>query len=423
MGEELTSGGARRGRPAGSRAAAAGALGVLLAAGGLGLAPAALADGGPGPLAVTLSAPAPAEIGLAGQPVEYADTVTNTGTATTDELALRFTLDGGVGLPPNAASLEYRADDGSWRPVPLEYGHGVFTGTLPGGFTLEPGASRTVRLRIGLPMGTPHNGDSNGGTQALKVHTAVGRSAGGAAAATDDHTIAVDGLSASLSGVSASVTAGGAGVTFEARAANPTASAYTNVSHVLVTGAGAVVETRHSGSGWTRLTPGGEADEPGVSVFTLDGKDASMGAHTTAVTDVRLSFPKSAGGTKATVGDCVLVNAAPGRPLSGTTSCGPQSTITVKAAVTGGGSTSPTAMPTATATATATATTGSGTTTGTTTGTTSGAAPTATPAADTGQLASTGNSGASKLAAGAGVLFLAGAAAVGAAALRRRATR
>ncbi|SFE19862.1 hypothetical protein SAMN05216251_10264 [Actinacidiphila alni] len=419
MGEELTRGGTRNGarRRSAGRRAAAGALGVLLAAGGFGLAPAALADSGPGPLAVTLSAPAPAEIGLAGQPVEYADTVTNTGTTTTDELTLRFTLDGGVGLPSNAASLEYRADDGSWRPVPLEYGHGVFAGTLPGGFTLEPGASRTVRLRIGLPMGTPHNGDSNGGTQALKVRTAVGRSAGGVAAATDDHTIAVDGLSASLSGVPSSVTAGGPGVTFEARAANPTASAYTNVSHVLVTAAGAVVETRHAGAGWTRLTPGSEADEPGVSVFTLDGKDASMGAHTTAVTDVRLSYPKSAGGTKTTVGDCVLVNAAPGRPLSGTTSCGPQSTITVKAAVTGGGSTSPTATPTTTATSTVT--TGSGTTTGTT----SGAAPTAPPSADTGQLASTGSSGASKLAAGAGVLFLAGAAAVGAAALRRRATR
>jgi hypothetical protein len=398
-----------------SSVTAAGA-GLLLSAAVFGLAPAALADDGPHPLELSLSAPAPAEIGLAGQPVEYSDTVTNTGAAATDELVMRFTLDGGQGLPSNAASLEYRTAGGVWKPVPLDFAGTTFSGTLPGTFTLGAGASRTVRLRVGLPMGTPHNGDSNGGTQSLKVHTTVSRAAAGAAAVVDDHTIAVSAATASLSGVPAFATAGDAGITFDAKVSNPTASAYENLSHILVTDTHTIVEVRRSG-GWTRLpavmAPIGPG-ETGRAVYTLDGKDSSIGAHTETVTKVRLSYPRSAGGAKSIFSDCLLVNAG-ANPLSGTTFCDKQTTIPVRVAATGG--TSPTAVPTATPT----------------TSTTTAASP-ATPAAipaparsatpDTsGQLAKTGSGSASAMAAGAGALLLAGAAVVGAAAHRRRASR
>lgn len=378
--------------------AAAGGIGLLLSVAGLGLAPAALADNGPQPLSLSLSAPAPAEIGLAGQPVEYADTVTNTGATTTDELAMRFLLDGGEGLPSNAASLEYRADSGSWKPVPLDFANSTFSGTLPETFSLRPGASRTVHLRIGLPMGTPHNGDSNGGTGSLKVHTTVARVTAGAAAATDDHTIAVDGVSSSLSGVPASVTAGGAGATFDAKVSNPTASDYKNLSHVLVTDTFAIVEVRRSG-GWTRLTP---TTSEGSAYFTLDGKDSSIGAHTDTVTKVRLAYARNAGGVRETLGNCVLVNVDP-NTHNGTTFCDQQTSITVKAPA----SSTPSATPTVTASAAT-----SGGTTGGTTGPDTSA-----------QLARTGGDDTTAMAIGAGALLLAGAAVVTATTRRRRSHR
>lgn len=385
-------------RKAGS-AIAAGGIGLLLSVAGLGLAPAAQADDGPRPLSLSLSAPAPADLGLAGEPVEYTDTVTNTGSETTDELAVHFTLDGGSGLPPNAASLEYRTADGVWKPVPLDFAASTFSGTLPETFTLAPGATHSVRLRIGLPMGTPHHGDTNGGTQSLKVHTTVGRVAAGAAAAIDDHVITVDGLSPTLSGVPASVTAGGATITFDAKVSNPTSSAYVNLSHFLVTDTFAIVEVNHSGH-WTRLTGAVSPSEPTLVAFVLDGKDSSMAAHSDTVTKVRLSYSTMAAGVQAKVGDCVSVNVG-ADPFSGTGMCGPQASIAVKASAGSGGSATPTATPTVTLTPTVT--------------------PSATATPDTSaQLAETGGGGMSAVAVGAGALVLAGAAALSVSARRRR---
>ncbi|NUS12454.1 MAG: hypothetical protein HOY69_13825 [Streptomyces sp.] len=366
---------------------------MLLAAAGLGLAPSALADTGPQPLSLSLSAPAPAEVGLAGQPVEYTDTVANTGSTATGELVMRFVLDSGEGLPPNAASLEYRTEGGDWKPVPLEYGASVFSGTLPETFSLEAGASRTVHLRVGLPMGTAHDGDSNGGTRSLKLHTTVARTAAGAAAAEDDHVIAVDAPSPSLSGVPASVTAGGPGVTFDAKVANPTASAYTNLSHVLITTTHTIVEVNRSGH-WVTLTPSTSTSEPGSFVYTLDGKDSSLAAHAASVTRVRLSYDPTGGGVHAELGTCLLVNAGP-NPLSGTTFCGRSTPIEVKPAST--------PAPSASASASATVTA-------------AGSAPAP-------QLAETGSDGTSAMAIGAGALMLAGAVTLTAAATRRRSSR
>lgn len=373
------------------RTAAAGGIGLLLAVAGFGLAPAALADDGPQQDLVALSAPAPAELGLAGQPVEYTDTVTNTGTTTTDPLVLRFLLDGGGGLPENAASLEYRADDGTWQPVPLDFHSPAFSGELPGSFTLAPGATRTVQLRIGLPMGTPHNGDSNGGTQSLKVHTTVSRTAAGAAAATDDHVIKVDALSSALSGVPASVTAGGPGAVLTTKVTDPTASGYENITHVLLTDTHATVEVQRAGR-WTALTPKTDSAEPGTSIWELDGKDFTLPPHTAKVAQIRVSYDAAAGGHRAELTDCVLVNAG-AKPLSGTTFCAQRTTLDVKAAP--AKASSPTPTPTATASPAA------------------ASAPSA-------QLAETGSNDNTPMALGAGALVLAGALTVAAATHRRR---
>ncbi|MFF7156045.1 LPXTG cell wall anchor domain-containing protein [Streptomyces sp. NPDC008139] len=391
--------------------AAAGGIALLLSVAGFGLAPAALADNAPRPLSLSLSAPAPTEIGLAGQPVEYTDTVTNTGADATGELAMRFLLDGGLGLPSNAASLEYRAEGGSWRPVPLHYADAVFSGTLPGTFTLAPGASRSVHLRIGLPMGTAHHGDSNGGTDALKVRTTVSRPAGGAAAVKDDHTIEVGAPTSALRGVPASMTAGGAPATFGAELSNATASDYKNLSHVLVTNTFATVEVRRSG-GWVKLTP---ETTDGYAVFALGGKDSSVGAHTDTVTEVRLAYDRNAGGTKTTVSDCVLVDAG-ANPLSGNAFCNRQISITVKSPATSTPSATPSSTPSATASSTPSGAP-SGTPSATPTATASGAGP------DTAaQLAKTGGDDSSTMAVGAAALLLAGGAVV-TAATRRRGSR
>lgn len=79
--------------------------GLLLAATGAVLAPSATAATTDSqPPALTVSTAAPAEIGLAGQPVEFTTTATNVGTEDTTSPRLIYHIDGGAGLPPNACS-------------------------------------------------------------------------------------------------------------------------------------------------------------------------------------------------------------------------------------------------------------------------------------------------------------------------------
>jgi LPXTG-motif cell wall-anchored protein len=253
--------------------------------------------------------------------------------------------------------------------VPLTLAGTQFSGELPETFPLAAGQSRTVQLRLGLPMGTPHNGDSNGGTDHLKLTTLVSYGASGAANATDEETVKVDGLATALSGVPATATAGGPPVAFRATVSNPTASAYENVTDVLFTSRYTTVQVQHSGT-WTTLQPRTDSTEPGIYGFDIIGKDTSLTAHSTTTVKVRVTYNQG----------------APAGP-------------TVKA----GGSASPT--PTASATPTTpTATT----------------APATTPTQAPAQLAKTGTGGASTAAVAGATLVAAGAGALGFAARRRR---
>lgn len=394
---------------------------LLLAATGFGLAPAASADESQPPMLAVATA-APAEVGLAGLPVAFTTKVSNTGAHDTSSARLIYRIDGGAGLPSNAVSLQYRLSGTAWKTVPLTYADEKFSGEIPETFPLAAGQSRTVQLRIGVPMGTPHNGDSNGGTQQLKLTTLVSYGASGPA--TDTDTIKVDGLSTGLSGVPATVTAGGPAVSFEATVTNPTASRYENVTDTLITNRYASVQVLRSGT-WKTLTPVTSNAEADVYGFDVIGKDASLAAYSSTVAKVRVTYRKDAPTGKATVQPCAFVNQG-STPFRGTTSCGDRATLTVLAAgSTGstGGTSTPIPTPTASATPTPSASPSTSTeapsstsTSGTASGTTSGTS------GASSQLAKTGSSGTSTIAA-AGAFLLAGAGVLGAVALRRRRTR
>ncbi|GHE97098.1 hypothetical protein GCM10014715_61730 [Streptomyces spiralis] len=388
---------------------------LLLAAAGFGLAPAASADASQPPTLAAATA-APAEVGLAGLPVAFTTKVSNTGAYDTSSARLLYRIDGGAGLPSNAVSLQYRLSGTAWKTVPLTYADEQFSGEVPETFPLAAGHSRTVQLRIGVPMGTPHNGDSNGGTQQLKLTTLVSYGASGAAPATDHDTIKVDGLSTGLSGVPAAVTAGGPAVSFEATVTNPTASRYENVTDTLITNRYASVQVLRSGT-WKTLTPVTSDAEADVYGFDVIGKDASLAAHSSTVAKVRVTYRKDTPIGKATVQPCVFVNGG-SIPFSGTTSCGNHATLTVRAAgSTGSTGGTPTPTPTSTSTPTPTPSASpsiSAEAPSANSGTTS-----STPRTSS-QLAKTGNSGTSTIAAVAGAFLLAGAGSLGVVALRRR---
>ena len=379
--------------------------GLLLAATGAVLAPAATAattDAQPPALAVSTAAPA--EIGLAGQPVEFTTTASNVGTEDTDSARLIYHIDGG-GLPPNAVSLQYRLSGTAWKSVPLTLTGTQFSGELPESFALTAAQSRTVQLRLGLPMGTPHHGDSNGGTDQLKLNTLISYGTSGAANDSDEDTVKVDGLDATLSGVPTTATAGGPGVTFGATVSNTTASAYENVTGVLFTSRYATVQVLSSGT-WKTLKPITAGNEPDVYGFDITGKDSSLAAHSSAAAKFRVSYLKNTPAGKTTVHPCAFVNQG-STPFTGTTFCGASASITVKAAASG---TTPTSSSTPSTSPTATTTTSSGTISGTTSGTTT-------------QLAKTGSGGISATAASASALITAGVGTLGFVALRRRRNR
>lgn len=398
--------------------------GLLLAAGGAVAAPAAgAATADSQPPALSVSTAAPAEVGLAGLPVEFTTTASNVGTDDTSSARLVYHVDGGAGLPPNAVSLQYRLGGTTWRSVPLTLSGTRFSGELPESFPLAAAQSRTVQLRLGLPMGTPHHGDSDGGTQSLKLTTLISYGSSGAADDTDEDTVDVDAPTVGLSAVPATVTAGGPGVTFRATVDNTTPSAYENLTEVLFTSRYATVQVLRSGV-WKTLRPITSGAEGDVHGFDIVGKDASMAADSGTVTEIRLAYRKDAPAGTTTVHPCVFVNEG-STPFTGTTFCGASASTDVKAAVSGStptASVTPSASATSSASTTPSATTtaaSSPTATPTSTGTVSGT----TSSGTTTQLAKTGNSGFSATTAGATALITAGVGTLGFIALRRRQNR
>ncbi|MFF7340507.1 hypothetical protein ACFZAT_24610 [Streptomyces sp. NPDC008163] len=385
--------------------AVASAAGLILTLTGAALAPAALADTGMPQL--TVATEAPATVGLGGLPVAFTTTASNTGSNDTSSARLIYRIDSVNDLPEHGLSLEYRLDATTWKSVPLEIIDGtVYGGELPEQFPLAAGKSRTVQLRLGLPMGTPHNGASNGGTDHLKLTTMISYGAAGAANDTDVDDVQVDGLDTHLSGVPATATAGGPAIAFKATVDNPTPSAYENVTDVLFTNRYTTVQVRRSGA-WTTLKPITSNAEPDVFGYDVIGKDASLPAHGSTSVDIRVTYRKDAPLGKTEVSPCAIVNGG-AIPFRGITSCGKGAVVTVNKAAATTGTPSPSPSVTASASSSPAA---SGTGTGSSTSGMSA------------QLAETGSGGLSATAVGAAGLVAAGAGALGFTAMRRRGGR
>ncbi len=367
----------------------------MLSASALALTPAAYAaQVDAGQAHMTLSADAPAGLGLGGSPVAFTETIGNTGN-TSHSVALALGADAGPGMPCNGLSLEYQGADGVWRTLSPTCSNGDFTAKVPDTFTVAPGKTRAVRLRIGLPMGEPHDGDSNGGSQGVELTSTLSAADSSKVLAQDVHDIAVAGLAPSFDGVPATAVAGGKPVEFKARVENPTPSEYVNVSQVLHTDRHTTVQIYRSGE-WKTLRPLTLADEPESFGYILGDRDFSLAAHGSMSQRVRVSYEKEAPGGKAELVACAVVNGGDD-PFRGTLTC-TNTAVTVARSEGVSPSPSPSATAEGVPTPTGDSTTGD-----------DGATP---------ELAETGTSGKLMLAGAAGALMILGGVVL--AAFRRR---
>ncbi|MFD4537049.1 hypothetical protein ACFWNL_28030 [Kitasatospora sp. NPDC058397] len=287
------------------------------------------------PSHTSLSVQAPASVGFAGGPVEFTEDITNSGQESTGyHLDLRTVTD--VGTPPDAIVIDFRDPaDGTWKSVPLGMtytsGSVVYDGTVPG-LTVPAGRTLRVDLRIGAPMGLPHDGATNGGFRSIALHSAVVVDPHEAAQAEVTSTIKVTSITSSLDHVPATAVAGGAPVEFDAILDNPTPSDYTNLGNVLFVDRYATVQVRTADGAWRTLDKvAGIAPDDPYGVY-LQGRDSGLRSGGKAVARVRVSYDAKTPAGTTTLGPCVFVNE--GLPFWGTTKCAARSTIQVLPAAT-----------------------------------------------------------------------------------------
>ncbi|MFF7458342.1 hypothetical protein [Kitasatospora sp. NPDC008115] len=330
----IISGRPRSARRTAARAAAATVLATALAGGTVLLsAPAALANDSV--RSAKLRVNAPAAVGGAGQPVEFTETITNTGSrAAVFGLALSTTSD--MGTPPHGIAMEVRdRKNGKWRPIALDTGvHDgkvSYSAYLPVDVTIPARGSVTVQLRIGAPMGRPHDGASNGGMQSIDLRSAVAAPGSWVAMDQVTRTIKVQNIAPSLSRVPSTAVAGGAPIEFDAVLKNPTPSNYVNVANVLFVDPHATVQVRRPNGTWTTLKKvynGIPGESPGVY---LQGRDSGIRAKSTATVRVRVSYDASTPLGPTDLGRCVFVNESPKLPFRGTTTCAKGATVQIVA--------------------------------------------------------------------------------------------
>ncbi|MFE7561978.1 hypothetical protein [Kitasatospora sp. NPDC057500] len=330
----IVSGRPRSVRGTAARTGAAAVLATVLA-GGTVLLSAPAASASDSVRSAKLRVNAPAAVGGAGQPVEFTETITNTGSrATSFGLALSTTSD--LGTPAYGIAMEVRdRKTGKWRPIPLDSGvHDgkvIHSAYLPVDVNIPARGSVTVQLRIGAPMGRPHNGASNGWTQSIDLRSAV--AAPGSWVRMDEvtKTIKVQSIAPSLSRVPSTAVAGGAPIEFDAVLKNPTPSNYVNLANALFVDPHATVQVRRPNGTWTTLkkvSDGIPGDLPGVY---LQGRDSSLRANSTTTVRVRVSYDASTPLGPTAIGRCVFVNEPPTRPFRGTTNCVKGATVQIVA--------------------------------------------------------------------------------------------
>lgn len=280
-----------------------------------------------------LSVQAPAAVGFAGQPVAFTETITNTGTEDTSyTLLLQTTTE--AGTPPHAITIDYKDPaDGIWKSVPLDFYPGSDEATyngMTGAIVVAAGKSVKLDMRIGAPMGLPHDGASNGGFHSITLASRLTVPGTGDNLGEQVSAITVDSIGSSLAHVPATAIAGGAPIEFDAVLANPTPSAYTNLGNVLFVDPHATVQVRQADGSWTtpeKVSDGIPDDKPGVY---LQGRDSSIDAGKTMVTRVRVSYDATTPLGATSIDPCLFVNEG-ATPFRGTTTCSQGSTVKVVA--------------------------------------------------------------------------------------------
>ncbi|CAG6393036.1 putative LPXTG cell wall anchor domain protein [Actinacidiphila cocklensis] len=332
------------------RALRASAVALVMSGAALALAPSALAIDDTRQM--TLSVDAPTEIGFAGGPVEFTETFGNTGTTFVPEY-LHFAAETGSGVSADSMTLDYLAANGKWEPLDLTYNanYGEFYGRTTETFSVAPGTTQTVHLRIGMPMGTPHHGDTNGGTDHITLNSSLIPEGELIADVDDTHTIKVTPPAHSFVEVPLYASPGGAPIEFGAKLTNTTKSKYTNLSYVLFTDKYTSVQVL-KGDKWTTVPAVTNPDADYFAQgFYLAGPNSTVAPDSSSTTRVRVAWRADAPVARARLEGCVIVNERPGTPaFDGTTFCDDSTWLNVTNAL------DPTPTPTATASAPATPT-------------------------------------------------------------------
>ncbi|MEU4112996.1 LPXTG cell wall anchor domain-containing protein [Kitasatospora sp. NPDC028055] len=287
---------ARRSR---SAVVTAATLGVLLATGAVVSSPAAYAADAPAAATASaeptaqagqpsLTVNTPESFGNGGEPVEFSETVTNPGTADAS-YKLWFDASNPEATSGNQLTVDYRDADGAWKPVDLAFTNsgGHFTGGIPTALTVAGGATKTVQLRLGLPI------SNNWGSHDLpiKLDSTVLDASGHTALAESTKTVTAKALTVQVGNAPTTAVAGGAPVEFDVTVTNPSAARYTDVAKVIEADQRSKLQVQNADGSWETVTAA--PDQSGRVRYHLTA-DKTLAPGASFTRHVRLSFAADA---------------------------------------------------------------------------------------------------------------------------------
>ncbi|MFD8701690.1 LPXTG cell wall anchor domain-containing protein [Kitasatospora sp. NPDC059648] len=277
---------ARRSR---STVLTAATLGVLLATGAVVASPAAYAADAPAASATASAEPtakatadklslqvdAPATVGRGGEPVEFSETVTNSGTTDASfKLRVKATTDASP-LAYQVIKVEYRDADGTWKPV---------TDTVPG-LTVAAGATRTVQLRLTTGLHSYWTDQ----VSTVKLGSAVLDATGGTVLAENTKEVSARYVTLEVGNAPTTAVIGGAPVEFDVTIKNPSASRFTDVSKVLQADKSSTLQMRKADGSWQTLTGTSLPHADGDLLYQL-ADDQNLAPGETFTRHLRLGF-------------------------------------------------------------------------------------------------------------------------------------
>ncbi|MFE3879110.1 LPXTG cell wall anchor domain-containing protein [Kitasatospora sp. NPDC059146] len=293
---------ARRSR---SAVVTAATLGVLLATGAVVAAPAAYAADAPAATASASAEPtapktsteagkpsltvnAPASFGNGGEPVEFTETVTNPG-ATDASYKLWFDASNPAAASRTQLTMDYRDADGAWKPVDLAFTNsgGHFAGGIPTALTVAGGATKTVQLRLGLPI------NNNWGSHDLpiKLDSTVLDESGHTVLAESTKDVTAKAITVQVKDAPTTAVAGGAPVEFDVTVTNPSAARYTDVAKVIEADKRSKLQVQNADGSWETVTAA--PDQFGRVLYRLTA-DKTLAPGASFTRHVRLSFTADA---------------------------------------------------------------------------------------------------------------------------------